>query len=275
MLHIKIEQYLISLNLIWSTKMKIAYASDLHLDFDFPDFNKFKSDAPYLILAGDIMESRFFAKRHPQLMDLFKFLSEHYVKVVFISGNHEYYHSRIDKTDRVLADFADEFHNIVYLNNTSTMLGDYKVFGGTFWTDMGTDTDKYFIKQGMNDFKLITTKAGGAYRKFSPWDAAILHAKALEALKKSDPDIVVMHHGPTELSLHPNYKRHNLNAAYASRVFQTHLEYGNEYKGIIHGHIHHTLNYNYCGTPIMANPRGYDKYDGDLAKNWSVKVWEL
>lgn len=247
---------------------KIAYGSDLHLDLDFPEHHRLLSDAPYLILAGDTMESR----KIDKATDFFQFLSDNYEKVVFIAGNHEYYGSRIDKTDNKLKEFASKFPNVVFLQNEITMLGNVKVFGATFWTDMGTEMDKLFIRQGMNDFRKITHRNGEVFRKFNPDDAALLHKISINAMVDAKPDVVVMHHAPTELSTHPSYKNRRLNSAYVSRAFQSHLEGGNKYKGIIHGHVHHPFDYNYCGTPIMANPRGYSKYEPGLCNSWSVKV---
>ena len=67
--------------------MKIAYCSDLHLEFaDLILTNDENADV--LVLAGDICVAKHFTKK----LEFFQKVSEEFPKVLYVIGNHEHYH---------------------------------------------------------------------------------------------------------------------------------------------------------------------------------------
>jgi Icc-related predicted phosphoesterase len=270
--------------------MKVAYASDLHVDFDFDNLPDLKSDADVLILAGDIVEARYYAaatnnnsgyyESGIKLLNWFKGLNDSYEYVIMVMGNHEHYHGEYSKTakiiDSALALF--ELDNIHLIEKQTLVLDGVGFFGGTFWTDMGSELDRLTIKQSMNDFRLVKKKTEKGYSKFSPWDAAEIHAVTLQKLKslhQAHGDnikklVVISHHAPAYESVPPKYRydsspyaRQNpysaLNPAYYSATVEKALTEGLPLQPVVwvHGHVHNKTNYEINGTTVLANPRGY------------------
>ena len=106
-------------------------------------------------------------------------------------------------------------------------LGDWNLFGATFWTDYKKDDTiaKLVAGSQMNDHYIIhkLTK-GGIFTKFKPDDALEEHNKSIAALDEAlynwkdidKPTIVLGHHAPTYQSIHPKYGDDQLNYAYSS-----------------------------------------------------------
>lgn len=102
--------------------MKIHVLSDLHVEF--ADFDPPETNADVVILAGDIgigsggiewAASQFQTKA-----------------VIYIPGNHEYYHHDIDSIDAFRTAAPD---NIDVLNDYTVVLDGVRFLGSTLWTD--------------------------------------------------------------------------------------------------------------------------------------------
>lgn len=263
--------------------VKIAYASDLHLEFGWPKHSAFDSDADYLFLAGDIIEAKWmlFAQNPDsekfeeaqQLTDLFQYLSDTYKHVYLILGNHEYYSSRIDKTPITVRNYLEKFDNITLLHGESVQIpGVGKVYGHTFWTSMGHPMDRWQIGRTMNDFKAITYKGARGYTKFTPDQAAAIHAQQIDKVIQEAPDVILMHHAPSQFSLSKYYRENsNINDAYYSKEFEIRIREGYiKPKLIIHGHVHQEFDYDLDGVRVICNPRGYVGFEAD--PDWKVKT---
>jgi Icc-related predicted phosphoesterase len=124
---------------------------------------------------------------------------------------------------------------------------------------MGTPTDKYFIANGMSDFRVI--RHGESYSRFRPNQAAEMHHKSMEYLKKNvgECDVVITHHAPSFKSSLDEFIGSSLNPAYATDLSEFILIYKPKYW--IHGHMHNTSDYKIGGTDILCNPRGYTPRD--------------
>jgi hypothetical protein len=113
----------------------------------------------------------------------------------------------------------------------------------------------------MNDHRRIKFKDGETFRKFLPKDARAEHmnSRLFIASEKSRPfkgkRVVVTHHAPSALSVHPKYADPSeLNSAFA-----TNLEHymGADVNYWFHGHMHDPCDYTLRGTRVIANPQGY------------------
>jgi Icc-related predicted phosphoesterase len=139
--------------------MKIALASDIHLEFG-DLILKNEENADVLILSGDICTAKAFKHKPKERMmvkDFFKRVSFQFPHVVYVMGNHEHYDYDIAKTyDRLKAELAD-LPNIHLLEKETWEHGDITFVGGTLWTDMNKEDSltKWHCGQRMNDFKLI------------------------------------------------------------------------------------------------------------------------
>ena len=76
--------------------------------------------------------------------------------------------------------------------------------------------------------------------------------------------VVISHHGPHPLSVHPRYVGEALNAAFVSNLTEL-LPKGDLW---IHGHVHDSFDYRVGRCRVVANPLGYarDRYSAAHAK---------
>jgi Icc-related predicted phosphoesterase len=149
--------------------MKIALASDIHLEFaDL--ILKNEENADVLILSGDICTAKVFKhkpKERAMVKDFFKRCAFQFPHVVYIMGNHEHYDFDIAKTyDRLKAELAD-LPNIHLLEKETWDHNGITFVGGTLWTDMNKNDSLtlWHCGQRMNDFQLITNSNRKTHHK--------------------------------------------------------------------------------------------------------------
>jgi predicted phosphodiesterase len=90
--------------------MNITLLSDLHLEFNNPVQ---PGEGEVLVLAGDITTVDTVKKDAA----FFKSASDNYDLVIYIPGNHEYYHSDINDAWRIVTEQIDD--RVVTLNDQS------------------------------------------------------------------------------------------------------------------------------------------------------------
>src|SRR4030042_4434463 len=103
-------------------QMEIQYLSDIHLEsksrIRTPNWWKTEivPNAPYLILAGDIAPAR-----HPELPNFLSWCSDNFKAVVYIPGNHEYWHSSVSikDTEKYLITLCDN-NKVIYAQKRVT-----------------------------------------------------------------------------------------------------------------------------------------------------------
>ena len=149
--------------------MKIAVASDLHLEFGDLYFDN-SDNADVLILSGDICVAADIGRPDPhgilesarsnRIVDFFKRCSFQFPHVIYILGNHEHYHGDFATTHNIIKSMLESnaLSNVYLLDNEIKQIDDVTFIGGTLWTDMnGEDpTTLYHMKSMMNDFRCVT-----------------------------------------------------------------------------------------------------------------------
>ncbi len=148
--------------------MKIAVASDLHLEFG--DINIQNTDnADVLILSGDILVAADIGKPDPhnfmegarsnRFTDFFKRCSFQFPHVIYVLGNHEHYHGDFATTATRIQGMLDAnlLSNVYLLDRGVKVIDDVTFIGGTLWTDMnnGDQLTLYHMKSMMNDFRCV------------------------------------------------------------------------------------------------------------------------
>jgi predicted phosphodiesterase len=286
--------------------MKIAIASDVHLEFG--DLDIVNSDnAEVLILSGDICvaadldmrdsrqtEMGFARARSERFHEFFERCAKRFPHVIYVMGNHEYYHS----------DFATELNELrrklAHLSNLSVLEREVKVIddvtfiGGTLWTDMNNQDalTLYHMRTMMNDFRVITNSGvpvhfrtqQGEFKtrvgKFSPEDAVAEHVKMkqyIQSVVQGNHDtkyVVVGHHAPSRQSIHERYAHDSvMNGGYSSNLDEFVLDH-QQIKLWTHGHTHHPFDYMIGETRVVCNPRGYIGHEPEAA-NWTLKTVEI
>jgi Icc-related predicted phosphoesterase len=247
--------------------MKIRLWSDIHNEFG-PLTVKTREDdkETVLVIAGDFDVGA----KDDTFVVLLK-LCHQFKAVVFVCGNHEYYHNIINDVDKRYREFSDEVDNFHFLQGDYAIIDDVRFIGGTFWTDFNRADDDVmnFCQHRMNDYNYIRYQGPEdvIYRRFTPDDAwyinhkqRALFAKFLDQ-KFDGKTIVVTHHAPTSHSIDPAYKHHSsdqiLNYAYRNTGLEETFFKDKEFWGWFHGHIHKRQEHDVFGKKIIANPRGY------------------
>ena len=240
--------------------MKIAIASDLHLEFkDLTLENSEKADV--LILAGDIC----LAKHIKKYETFFKDVSEKFKDIIYVVGNHEHYNHLYNDTTKVI---KNELPDNVYLLDNEAKEIDGKVFvGGTLWTDMNNECDKTLSATEffMNDFKVIKFFDGVNYMKFTTKQSVREHTKCRDYIKNvlsnsKDKDVIVVtHHSPSHQSIHPRFLHETIiNGAFHNSLDYM-MEMADNLKLWVHGHTHESFHYVIGTTQVVCNPRGYPR----------------
>ena len=148
--------------------MKIALASDIHLEFA-DIFLKNTENADVLILSGDICVAEDIGKPDPnnflegarsnRIVDFFKRCSFQFPHVVYVMGNHEHYHGDFAKTTNRIKSLLESnmLSNVYFLDKETKTIGDVTFIGGTLWTDMNKEDPLtlFHIRQMMNDFRCV------------------------------------------------------------------------------------------------------------------------
>lgn len=266
--------------------MKINLMSDLHVEH-CPMSTMPGGET--LLLSGDIIVSVMSTKKRTDRTSsvrrkwfeaFFKECSEKYKNVYYIAGNHESYGGDITLTPGYLTEFVAQFPNVKYLNNDTVPLTDKTMlFGATMWTNMNNrDFAAIFAaKSGLNDFhgSIMNGRTPGPYDvalKYTPEDSVMEFETTLNCLHtalQQYPDknfLVMTHHTPSFMSIHPKYGDDPLNYAYSSNLNDLILS-NPRIKHWVHGHTHDTFKYSIGGCQIFCNPRGYTNNPNVLPEN--------
>lgn len=279
--------------------MKLYVTSDIHLEFG-DCVIKNEDNVDVLILSGDIMLAHilheFPEKNYVQLPETStntrqhtaqrfrKFLKQcsfQFPHVIYIAGNHEFYHSSWPKGLQHLRDECATFPNVYFMENDSRTIDDCTFIGCTLWTDMnrGDPLTLHTVEGMMNDFRIIRN-SDLKYMPLRPAHVAKAHRDSVEYIRtvtegKYDTKFVVVGHmAPSRMSTHPRYADQALmNGAYSSSLDEFIMDRP-QIKLWTHGHTHEDFDYMIGSTRVVCNPRGYDGYE-ERVNTWKPKLIEI
>ena len=158
--------------------MKIALASDIHLEF--ADINLQNTEnADVLILGGDICVAADLGRPDPhgflegarsnRIVDFFKRCSFQFPHVVYIMGNHEHYHDDFTTSGNKIKSMLESnmLSNVYLLDKESKKIDDVTFIGGTLWTDMNNRNEMTMnhVSHRMNDFQCVKNSSRMIERK--------------------------------------------------------------------------------------------------------------
>ncbi len=230
--------------------MKLHILSDLHVECS--DFDPPETDADLIVLAGDVGVGTGgieWAVRQPWE-----------VPVIYVPGNHEYYHHDIGIAEQLKSSAPANIH---VLDQDVHEIEGVRFLGATLWTDFRLygEGEAWFSRQkakhSIDDFTAIRSGDG----RFTPEDSVQLHktskAWLVDELRKAfnGETVVVTHHLPATPSIASRYRNDPLNPAFASNLEDVIEKY--EPDLWVHGHTHVACDYKIYGTRVVCNPRGY------------------
>jgi hypothetical protein len=294
--------------------MKIAIASDLHLEFGDLDIQN-PDQADVLILSGDILVARDMVEHDPYLTlgleyrsnryhNFMQRCSEKFAHVIYVMGNHEHYHGDFAKTHAHLRDVLSYLKNVHVLEKEILTVDDVTFIGGTLWTDMNNNDQLtlYHMRSMMNDFRCVdNSDRMTSYKvyeqidgvddrehpifkqrvsKFSPDDALEDHVKMKGYIqqiiegKLNQKFVVAGHHSPSKQSTHAMYKNDTIMNGGYSSDMDEFIKHHPQIRLWTHGHTHHNFDYVIGKTRIVCNPRGYINYEAQ-ADQWQLQTVEI
>jgi Icc-related predicted phosphoesterase len=224
--------------------VKIQIVSDTHFEFQQDKGKEFlkelskESEVDLLVIAGDFTNCSNLQVSIKRACKLFK-------HVVFVLGNHEYYGSSKNITEKTMSGL-DKIQNFTWLNNSSFRYMDHVIHGSTLW--FKDFKDSYIHRKKMNDFRKIANFEDWVFEE---------NAKSVRYLRKSvsSKDIIVTHYLPSYRSIHPKYAGSVLTPMFLTDVEDIIVE--KQPSLWIHGHTHESLDYMIEKTRVVCNPFGY------------------
>lgn len=282
--------------------MKITPVSDLHLEFGDLELEN-TQDADLLILGGDILIAQDLHDHRPVVSDVeqaiisktsnlgtrqliamrfrnfLKRVSDRFPHVIYIAGNHEFYHGKYPDAYDYIRNEVANINNLYFLEQEYKRIDDVIFIGGTLWTDMNR-RDPLTISacaDMMNDYRTIRMPSKG-YAKLRPEVTIRQHNETVNYIKRiladnpNEKTVVVGHHAPTKLSCKPKYEKdHLLNGAYSSDLSEIMLN-NPQIKLWTHGHTHDCFDYTIGTCRVVCNPRGYVGYEDDPGFNANLVI---
>ena len=230
--------------------MKIQIASDLHFEMwkrELPDpVDQFEPDEArdLLILAGDITSGyrRWgmpFIRRELGISP-----------IIFVPGNHEYFHATKADVDAFWRQYADANEGFYYLNDDTVEIGGLRFYGAEWCSDFWGDPAHYFFERFILDFRLTgnwsTTRHVEEFRRVTENMTALA----------GGVDVVITHFPPTIEAIDQrlyggdpgNPYFINDNEALVRKVGA---------RLWVSGHTHTPFDYEVGQTRVIGNPRGY------------------
>jgi Icc-related predicted phosphoesterase len=282
--------------------MKIRLVSDLHLEFSDVHINN-DDNCDVLILGGDICIAQDLHD-HPEpnnssdqaaiangtglsrrqqsaqrYRDFFKRCSFQFPHVIYIMGNHEFYHGKFYAGVDYMREELAKYPNIYMLEQDTKIIDDVVFVGGTLWTNMNKrdPLTMHAIEGMMNDFRVVRNDQRN-YATMSALDVAVRHDKTLGYIKlvldehKDARCVVVGHHTPSFQSMHPMYANDTLmNGGYHSELSEFIMDHP-QIRLWTHGHTHHPFDYKIGETRVVCNPRGYENDGYSEQTGWNPNI---
>jgi predicted phosphodiesterase len=230
--------------------------SDLHLEFT--DWTPPPAEAEAILLAGDVavgIQGIQWARN--TFGDL---------PIVYVPGNHEFFGLQLPEALEALREEARRYE-VHFLDGDACVISGTRILGATLWTDYElygsepADVDRAMadaVAAGeMNDFRMIKWSDGDLLKPELVREIHLTMAQWLAdrlAEPFDGPTVVITHHLPHRLSIHPRYEGKRDNPCFASDL--DHLVRA-PVALWVHGHTHASMDYTVNGTRVICNPRGY------------------
>jgi predicted phosphodiesterase len=250
--------------------MKIAYASDLHFEFEELHLKDIEP-GDVLILAGDILNVKQLKSQsmgtnssNVPTINFFDNVTAAFKHVIMVMGNHEYYGSDINKA-------LDDLKTLLPYPNLHILDGEYLeidntlFIGGTLWTDYNNE-DPFtllFAPKIINDYRVIRNNG----RLIQPADILERHKHFVKWATQVDKIgydnvILVTHHSPSKQTTADHYKDdERMNGLFGSNLDQ----FLNMFDYAIFGHQHDPKTPVVHDCVLLNNSRGYpfeEMHDG-------------
>lgn len=261
-------------------RFKYRLVSDVHLEFARDPMKiihgllrPLDTDSDtYLFVCGDLYPHK---TRDETGFIALEEWSKRFKYVIYVCGNHEYYGGVIEDINERIKYEVKHLKNVIFLNNNSFTIDDVSIFGSTFWSPLTSHpVDSYTIKKLLNDFLMIRHRIEDEdgieqYKQLllparytEMFYEAVVHYYEWISQSKARINIVLSHHGPSELSTLPQFRfaedreTQLLNQCYYFDAKNI-LPMFDKVDLFCHGHVHNSVDYKIGNTRVLTNPYGY------------------
>lgn len=227
--------------------MKITLESDLHIEFGK---NKgYLESGDVHVCAGDIG----LLTNLDQLKRYFDSVRAHADKIIYVLGNHEFYHSDYQKALTIADNFCKE--EGIYLMDEALGTDNLEIdgvtfWGSTLWSDLDNDDPivKNIVGNAMNDFRVIDG--------LSVQDSVDINTRTREKINW-DADVIITHHCPIIL-VHKDFPFSEITYGFCNTGLVDKIM-DSSVKHWIYGHTHDSRNEDLRGTQVVSNQQGYPR----------------
>jgi Icc-related predicted phosphoesterase len=239
--------------------MRLWVFSDLHLAFADVATPLEIPAADVCVVAGDIHV------KGPERS--ITWLAEHvcpYMPVVFVAGNHEYYHAGYTESLARGREVAAGIENLHVLENGEVKIDDVLFSGATLWTDFELMGHRPFVvhycELMTNDYHEIALMRKPRRVRLRVPHTVNFHRESRKFLEgfldrhRGSCTVVVTHHAPSRYSIAPRFENDISSAAFASDLAALIIERGPAVW--VHGHLHDRFDYKLGKTRVLCNPKG-------------------
>ncbi len=219
--------------------MRAYICADLHCEFHADGGRTLIAELPaaeVAIVAGDLAVA---SRLRPAL----RLLADKYPHVLYVAGNHDYYHSSLPAIEEIRRTL--DLPNVHWLEDETCEISGIHFVGCTLWFG----EHRQDLEDQITDFQVIAGLRGWVHEK---------NRRSLEILRKSvtADSIVVTHHLPSGQSIVPKYQGSPLNCFFVCPEAEA-IILEKAPRLWIHGHTHDSLDYPLGRTRILCNPFGY------------------
>jgi predicted phosphodiesterase len=241
--------------------VKLGIISDIHTEVGKPTVDlRLQERVDVMILAGDIGKGiqavQFAHDTYADMADA----------IVMIAGNHEYYGGTYQSVLENMRKWAAMLPNVYFLERDAVSINGVNFIGSTAWTDYrygggGQPLNMLRAHDLLNDHKRIKWNQHGTYRKLLARDCLALNAEAKQFIfkkldeREGETNVVITHHAPTALSIHPRFEAAEDNFCYVN-TWGNDIAYSSA-KLWVHGHMHDPADYMVGDCRIVCNPMDY------------------
>ena len=238
--------------------MKACIFSDVHCEFHRDGGRTFVRDilpdAELAVVAGDLDVAE-------GLRRSLGLLAAKYPHVVYVAGNHDYYHSSqaaVEEIRRTL-----NLPNVHWLEDEVKVICGVRFVGCTMWFGEHPIENRALL----SDFQVIDGIREWVIEK---------NLRSLEFLRQNvtPESIVVTHHLPTSRSTAPRFRDSHLNCFFVCPAAEEILVQKAP-RMWVHGHTHEELDYQFGPTRVFCNPFGYVGVEMNMAFKTDEAVLEL
>ena len=243
--------------------MKIKLLSDIHTEFGLPYQTHAMSEyngEDVLVLAGDISSG---VDRALEVIKFFK--AQGFPKIVYVPGNHEYYHTEFDLFNSAMAAACRDLENVYFLNPGVVTIDGVLFIGATLWTNFADNPlSQSYARRSINDFAFI--------KNFDTNRCAKTYYEHYEFIKYQYEQrgnrkvVVVTHFLPARECIAERWRGPNLLNDYFANDLGDSISEMSDTTWMF-GHTHDSVDIMLGETRVVANPHGYYRASYKESKN--------